>query len=124
MTDLRIEVAAAEVGFDAPRLARIAPHFARYVDEGLLPGWLLVVARHGQIVHLSTYGQRDIEAGLPVEVDTVFRIYSMTKPITSVAAMMLYGEGAFNLTARGTRSSPPSANRRATKTGPTVTPGT
>jgi CubicO group peptidase (beta-lactamase class C family) len=55
------------------------------------------VTRRGQIVHLSTYGRRDVEAGLAVEVDTLFRIYSMTKPITSVAAMMLYEEGAFEL---------------------------
>src|SRR6267143_1605151 len=97
MTDLKIEVDAAEVGFDPQRLARIDPHFARYVDEGLLPGWLLLVARRGQIVHLAKYGQRDIEAGLPIELDTLFRIYSMTKPITSVAAMMLYEEGGFEL---------------------------
>ena len=97
MSELKIEVEAEEVGFDASRLARIDTHFKRYVDDGRLPGWLIAVARHGQVVHLSTYGQRDMEAGAPVELDTLWRIYSMTKPITSVAAMMLYEEGAFEL---------------------------
>src|SRR5207253_3291577 len=78
-------------------LQRIARHFARYVDDGRLPGWLLAVTRGGRVVHVSTYGQRDVEADRPVELDTVFRIYSMTKPVTSVAAMMLYEEGAFEL---------------------------
>ena len=97
MAELKVEIDPAEAGFDAARLARIDPHFARYVDDGRLPGWLLTVSRGGHIVHLSTYGQRDKEAGLPVELDTLFRIYSMTKPITSVAAMMLYEEGGFEL---------------------------
>jgi CubicO group peptidase (beta-lactamase class C family) len=95
--DLKGELDPSEAGFDAGRLARIDSHFARYVDDGRLPGWLVLVSRGGQVVHLSTYGQRDKEAGLPVELDTLFRMYSMTKPITSVAAMMLYEEGAFEL---------------------------
>src|SRR5438270_12028165 len=97
MAELKVEIDPAEAGFDAARLARIDTHFAKYVDDGRLPGWLLVVSRGGQIVHVSTYGQRDKEAGLPVELDSLFRVYSMTKPITSVAAMMLYEEGAFEL---------------------------
>ena len=72
-------------------------HFARYVDDGRLPGWLAVVTRRGTVAHVGSAGHRDLEAGLPVTVDTLFRIYSMTKPITSVAAMMLYEEGAFEL---------------------------
>src|ERR1700727_1164613 len=98
MGGLQIEVDPAEVGFDPARLARIDKHFARYVDEQKLAGWLITVARHGKLAHVSTYGQRDLEAGLPVEPDTLWRIYSMTKPITSVAAMMLYEEGGFELT--------------------------
>jgi CubicO group peptidase (beta-lactamase class C family) len=97
MAELKVEIDPAEAGFDAARLARIDRHFARYVDDGRLPGWLIVVARGGDVVHLSTYGERDKEAGLPVELDTIFRMYSMTKPITSVAAMMLYEEGGFEL---------------------------
>jgi CubicO group peptidase (beta-lactamase class C family) len=97
VADLKIEVDPGEAGFDAKRLDRIDHHFAAYVDDGRLPGWLLLVSRGGKIVHLGSYGQRDMEAGLPVELDTLWRIYSMTKPITSVAAMMLYEEGAFEL---------------------------
>jgi CubicO group peptidase (beta-lactamase class C family) len=98
MGGLQVEVEAAEAGFDPERLERIDKHFARYVDEHKLAGWLITVARHGKLAHVSCYGQRDIEAGLPVEPDTLWRIYSMTKPITSVAAMMLYEEGGFELT--------------------------
>lgn len=94
---VEVEVDAGEVGFDAGRLARIDRHLRAYVDDGRLPGWLLLISRHGRIAHLSTYGHRDVQAGLPVETDTLFRIYSMTKPITSVAAMTLYEQGAFEL---------------------------
>ena len=98
MGGLSPEVEPAEVGLDAGRLARLDKHFARYVEDGRLPGWLLTVSRYGKLAYVSTCGQRDIEAGLPVETDTIWRIYSMTKPITSVAAMILYEEGAFELT--------------------------
>jgi CubicO group peptidase (beta-lactamase class C family) len=97
VAQLSIEAEAKELGLDAGRLARIDRHFARYVDDGRLPGWLILVSRAGRIVHLSTCGQRDREAGTPVEWDTLFRIFSMTKPVTSVAALMLYEEGAFEL---------------------------
>ena len=82
----------------ADRLDRIDRHFARYVDDGRLAGWLAVVTRRGKIVHVGMRGQRDAEAGLPVAADTLWRIYSMTKPITSVAAMMLVEEGLLELT--------------------------
>jgi CubicO group peptidase (beta-lactamase class C family) len=94
---LEVEVEAGQVGFDAGRLGRIDRHFARYVDDGRLPGWLVLISRRGRIVHLATCGRRDLEADLPVELDTRFRIYSMTKPVTAVAAMQLYEEGAFSL---------------------------
>ena len=97
MTQLNVEVEPGEVGFDAQRLARIDAHFARYVDDGRLPGWLILVSRAGKIAYLGTYGCRDLESGAPLERDTLFRIYSMTKPVTAVAAMMLYEEGAFEL---------------------------
>jgi CubicO group peptidase (beta-lactamase class C family) len=98
MGALTAEVDAAEVGLDPERLGRIDRHFARYVEDGRLPGWLVTVSRHGRLAHVARYGLRDLEAGLPVIDDTVWRIYSMTKPITSGAAMMLYEEGAFELT--------------------------
>jgi CubicO group peptidase (beta-lactamase class C family) len=98
MSELKVEADPAEAGFAVDRLRRIDEHYARYVDDGRLSGWLLTVSRHGKLVHVARYGQRDAEAGLPVEPDTLWRIYSMTKPVTSVAAMMLYEEGAFQLT--------------------------
>ncbi|HEX4088135.1 MAG TPA: serine hydrolase domain-containing protein [Trebonia sp.] len=98
MSELKAEVDPAEVGLDGDRLRRIDDNFARYVDDGRLPGYLVTVSRHGKLAHVSAYGQRDREEGLPVESDTLWRIFSMTKPITSVAAMMLYEEGALQLT--------------------------
>jgi CubicO group peptidase (beta-lactamase class C family) len=98
MSELKAEVDPAEAGFAADRLNRLDDNFARYVDDGLLSGWLLAISRHGKIVHVSHYGHRDKEAGLEVTPDTLWRIYSMTKPVTSVAAMMLYEEGRFELT--------------------------
>lgn len=97
MASIDVEVEPEEVGLDPARLARIDDHFRRYVDDGRLPGWLICVSRHGKVAHLTCCGHRDREAGLPVEHDTLFRIYSMTKPVTSVAAMMLYEEGLFEL---------------------------
>jgi CubicO group peptidase (beta-lactamase class C family) len=98
VTGLKAEVDPAEVGLDARRLNRIDRHFARYVDDGRLPGWLIAVSRHGRLAHVAWHGARDMEADLPVDTDTLWRLYSMTKPITSVAAMMLHEEGAFELT--------------------------
>ena len=84
--------------FDPSRLARLDKHFGRYVDDGRLAGWQLAITCGDDIAHSSTYGWRDREAGLPVEPDTIWRIASMTKPITSVAAMTLWEEGVFELT--------------------------
>jgi CubicO group peptidase (beta-lactamase class C family) len=98
MSELKVEVDPAEVGFAADRLRRLDDNFARYVNDGLLAGWLLTISRHGRLVHISHYGRRDKQAGLDVTSDTLWRIYSMTKPITSVAVMMLYEEGRLGLT--------------------------
>jgi CubicO group peptidase (beta-lactamase class C family) len=97
MTEFSADTDPAQVGLDPASLARMDRHFQRYVDDGKLPGWLITVSRHGKLAHVSTCGNRDAEAGLPVQADTLWRLYSMTKPITSVAAMMLYEEGAFEL---------------------------
>jgi CubicO group peptidase (beta-lactamase class C family) len=87
-----------ELGLSGERLARIEPFFRRrYVEPGKLPGVLTLVARGGQVAHLGLCGQRDIAAGAPLRADTIFRIYSMTKPITSVALLSLYEEGHFQL---------------------------
>ena len=86
-----------EVGVSAERLERIRPVMQGYVDEGHIAGFLTAVARRGKIVHFETVGMRDIENNKPMETDTMFRIHSMSKPITSVAVMMLYDEGHFQL---------------------------
>src|SRR4051812_11746469 len=97
MADFGIDVDPGEVGLDDQRLQRVDTHFRRYVDDGRLPGWQVMVSRRGRVAHLSSYGLADKEAGRSVEADTIFRIYSMTKPVTSVAAMMLWEQGAFEL---------------------------
>src|SRR3954447_78339 len=96
-TVLRAATEPAEPAFAAEPPERIDRHFDRYVDDGRLPGYLAVVARDGRIAHVASAGKRDLESGAPVELDTLWRIYSMTKPITTVAAMILWEEGAFEL---------------------------
>ena len=86
-----------EVGMSSERLGRIRTAMQRYVDRQLVPGVVSLVARHGRVVHLDTIGLRDVEAGTPMTDDTIFRIASMTKPIASVALMMLFEEGHFLL---------------------------
>jgi CubicO group peptidase (beta-lactamase class C family) len=98
VTSLTVDTDPAEVGLDPARLERLDRRLARFVDDGQLPGFLVTVARHGRLAHVGRAGHRDVERGLPVTDDTRWRIYSMTKPITSVAAMSLYEEGAFQLT--------------------------
>ncbi|MEU5279169.1 serine hydrolase domain-containing protein [Streptomyces asoensis] len=97
MALLRQEVDPGEAGLDAKALDRLDQHVAHLVDEGRLPGFLVAVSRGGRVAHLTTHGHRDIAAGLPVEADTLYRIYSMTKPVTSVAALILMEEGALGL---------------------------
>ncbi len=93
--DARVEPAA--VGLDASRLERVRTHFDRYVEDRRLAGWLVTVARGGELAWTAAGGYRDRERGLDVTGDTIWRIYSMTKPLTTVAAMMLYEEGHFDL---------------------------
>ena len=89
--------APEEVGVSAEHLEHIRPVMQGYVDDGRIAGILTVVARRGKIVHFETVGMRDVENNKPIEADTIFRIHSMSKPITSVAVMMLYEEGHFQL---------------------------
>ena len=84
-------------GMSSEGLARIGPAMHSYVDDGRLAGVMTMVARHGQVVHWETTGMRDVAAGDPLEPDDIFRIYSMTKPLTSVAVMILVEEGAVAL---------------------------
>ena len=114
---LEVTVRPESVGFDPTRLRRIDTHFRGYVDRGLLTGWQIAVTRSGQIVHSSVYGQRDAEAGLPVEQDTLWRLASMTKPITSVTAMTLWEEGHFELNDEVSRWIPAFKDMRVYKQG-------
>src|SRR5215210_7266328 len=84
-------------GFSSTRLGRINTVMQRYVDERKLAGMVTLVARRGQTVHFETCGMADIASGAPMRHDTLFRIYSMTKPITSAAVLMLFEEGRFQL---------------------------
>ena len=89
--------AAAGVGMSAEGLEKLTAATQEFVDEGQFPGVLTMVARDGRIVHVSAVGQRGTEDDRPLTEDALFRIYSMTKPITAVAAMMLYEDGALQL---------------------------
>jgi CubicO group peptidase (beta-lactamase class C family) len=85
-------------GFDADRLARIDEHLAtRYVDPQKIAGCQVAVLRRGQLAHLSSLGTMDRERNRPVDPDTIWRLYSMTKPITGVALLTLYERGLFQL---------------------------
>jgi CubicO group peptidase (beta-lactamase class C family) len=122
--DLDVRTDPAEVGLDPARLQRLDRRLARWVDGGRLPGFLVTVARHGRLVHVGRAGLRDVERGLPVEPGTRWRIFSMTKPVTSVAAMMLYEEGAFALTDPISTWLPEFAETRVYVAGPAAKPVT
>jgi CubicO group peptidase (beta-lactamase class C family) len=85
------------VGMSSDRLARIAPVMESYVAERGVAGISTMISRRGEIVHAQQFGFQDKEAGTPIASDTIFRIYSMTKPIVSTALMLLHEEGRFQL---------------------------
>ena len=85
---------------------------AGLVETGKLSGVLVAVMRHGKLAFLKTEGQADLARGTPMARDTIFRIYSMTKPLTSVAALMLYEEGRFQLDDPISRFVPGFGNQR------------
>jgi len=85
------------LGMSAARLQRLDAAMQRYVDRGLVAGVVTLLARHGQLVHRGCYGQMDLDSARPMREDALFRIFSMTKPITSLAVMMLFEEGYFQL---------------------------
>src|SRR5438046_8496044 len=80
-------------GLSSERLARIAPVMKEQVDKGILPGAVTFVARRGTIVHYETHGFLDAQKTKPMTRDALFRLASMTKPIVTVAAMMLVEQG-------------------------------
>src|SRR5215475_12883952 len=86
-----------EVGLSSGRLGRISDHLRRYIDAGKLSGTLTLVARRGKIAYFEPLGHLETEKTRPVTPDSIFRIYSMTKPIVSVGLMMLWEQGRFQL---------------------------
>ncbi len=89
--------APEEVGLSPERLARIKPLMQQHIDDGTTGGILTMIARKGKIAHMEMVGMRDIANQKPITENTIFRIYSMSKPITSIAIMILYEEGLFHL---------------------------
>jgi len=90
-------VAPDQVGLSAERLARIGKWMKAWIDSGKLPGMTVAIMRRGEIAFAETVGKCDVERNKPMRPDTIVRIYSMTKPLTSTAIMMLYEEGRFQL---------------------------
>ena len=92
-----VVVAPESVGLATSRLANIRAVMSQHIANKKMAGASALIARHGKIAYQEAWGMADTEAGTPMKMDTIHRIYSMTKPITSVALMMLYEEGKFQL---------------------------
>jgi CubicO group peptidase (beta-lactamase class C family) len=84
------------LGFSSQRLERLHAAMQQEVDQKHLAGVVTILMRHGKVVEEKTYGKKDLASGAPMTKDTIFRIYSMTKPVTGVAMMILYEEGKWN----------------------------
>ena len=97
-TESLSRVSPESVGFSAERLATIDAYMQRHIDDEILAGLQIAVARHGSVAYYNTVGSAEIDTATPLADDSIFRIYSMSKPITSVAVMMMYEEGKFLLT--------------------------
>ena len=89
--------APEEEGMSSVQLQRLSQLASKYVAEGRVPGMVNLVMRNGQIVYFEAVGNRGVDESAPMQLDDLFRIYSMTKPVTSVAAMQLYEQGKFQL---------------------------
>jgi CubicO group peptidase (beta-lactamase class C family) len=89
--------APEEIGLSAARLDRLGAVMAGEIGAGRVPGAVALIARRGRLGYFESFGRRDAASAAPMAKDSIFRIYSMTKPITSVAAMMLWEEGRFLL---------------------------
>jgi CubicO group peptidase (beta-lactamase class C family) len=105
-------VSPDQVGLSAERLARISKWMKGWVDAGKLPGMTVAIMRRGELAYAETVGRADVERNKPMRPDTIVRIYSMTKPLTSVAIMMLYEEGRFQLDDPISKFIPGFANQR------------
>ena len=114
--NLSVTAASPEdLGFDSARLKRLDDYMASVVSSGRVAGMTTLLARHGQIVSYKKYGVTNLETATPIQDDTIFRIYSMTKPITGVAMMILFEEGKWRLDDPVTRYVPEFKNLRVVK---------
>ena len=95
--ELRMARNPEALGFDSQRLKRLDAAMAKVVADGRVAGMSTLLARHGQVVAFNHYGQQSLATGQPMSKDTIFRIYSMTKPVTGVAMMILFEEGKWRL---------------------------
>jgi CubicO group peptidase (beta-lactamase class C family) len=122
MSNLEVTVDPSEVGLDPTRLARIRSHFGKYVDSGKLPGYHITVSRAGKLAYSDLYGHADVENKKPIENDTIYRAYSMTKPICAVAALMLWEEGLFEMHDQVKWFIPSFANQKVFRSGTLTAP--
>jgi CubicO group peptidase (beta-lactamase class C family) len=106
------------VGMSSQRLGRLTTEMKALTDRGAVPGVVTMVAKDGKIVHFEAVGKRELENGSPMKKDTIFRIYSMTKPITGVAMMMLFEQGKWQLNDPVSKYIPEFANLQVAKVDP------
>ena len=104
------------VGFDSARLRLLDDYMAKMVTDGRVAGMTTLLARHGKIVEFKTYGKASIDKNITVEKDTIWRIYSMSKPITGVGMMILFEQGKWRLDDPVTRFVPEFKNLKVVKT--------
>jgi CubicO group peptidase (beta-lactamase class C family) len=124
MSQLTTEADARLAGLDPARLRELGDFLDRLTEDGRIPGWSLMMSRRSVLAHASTGGYRDTEAALPVEADTIFRIYSMTKPVTAAAALSLCEQGVIDLSDPVARFIPAFRNMRVFTGGTTMAPST
>jgi CubicO group peptidase (beta-lactamase class C family) len=106
------------VGMSTQRLGKLKSEMQALVDRNQLPGVVTMVAKDGKVVEFDVAGKRDVESGAPLQKDSIFRIYSMSKPITGVAMMMLFEEGKWQLNDPVSKHIPEFANLKVAKVNP------
>ncbi len=122
MDNVAMRADPSSAGLDERQLPRITEHLqARYIDAGRIAGCQIAVARHGQVGYFRSFGAADLERSVPVRPGTIWRIYSMTKPVTGVALMSLYERGMFQLGDPVTRFIPQWRDLKVRERGPAGT---
>src|SRR5687767_6077945 len=106
------------VGMSSQRLNRLTTEMKAIAERGDVPGVVTMVARKGKVVHFEATGKRELEGGTPMQKDSIFRIYSMTKPITGVAMMILFEQGKWQLNDPVSKHIPEFADLKVAKANP------